>query len=196
MKELWSAAARFVYDVGYMGNGALCGLAAITAGCSTVNPWAAIIIGGVAGTGYVVSSKVMVLLHMDDPLDAISVHAFGGTWGVFAVGEPPPLSSSVPPRLLSLMTSSVVTNAAVYSLAGGVLPISTQDDADNHCTCCSVHLVINGAAMLDPAANVSGLAGLHLSLVVLNIQSGTLSPGRTLCFATCHAWLMSLTQQT
>ena len=89
-----------MYDVGFMGNGALCGLAAITAGCSTVNPWAAIIIGGVAGTGYVVSSKVMVLLHMDDPLDAISVHAFGGTWGVFAVGKDPlaPPPSVSPPR--------------------------------------------------------------------------------------------------
>ncbi|KAK9862455.1 hypothetical protein WJX84_006465 [Apatococcus fuscideae] len=77
---------RFVYDVGVMGNGALCGLAAITAGCSTVNPWAAIVIGIVSGFGYVISSKIMVLLHMDDPLDAISVHAFGGTWGVAAVG--------------------------------------------------------------------------------------------------------------
>ena len=84
---LCAGAARFVYDVGVMGNGALCGLAAITGSCSVVNPWAAIIIGGVAGTGYVVSSKIMVLLHMDDPLDAISVHAFGGTWGVFATGE-------------------------------------------------------------------------------------------------------------
>lgn len=83
-----------------MGNGALCGLAAITAGCSTVNPWAAIVIGIVSGFGYVISSKIMVLLHMDDPLDAISVHAFGGTWGVAAVGEPFPHPSFPPGFIL------------------------------------------------------------------------------------------------
>lgn len=115
-----SAAARFVYDVGYMGNGALCGLAAITAGCSTVNPWAAIIIGGVAGTGYVVSSKVMVLLHMDDPLDAISVHAFGGTWGVFAVGEPPISPSSYSPAPCCPIAASIVVHSKIHVLIGNI----------------------------------------------------------------------------
>ncbi len=28
----------------------------------------------------------VVLLQIDDPLDAIAVHAFNGTWGVWAVG--------------------------------------------------------------------------------------------------------------
>jgi ammonia channel protein AmtB len=30
--------------------------------------------------------QVSVKLHLDDPLDAIAVHAWNGTWGVIAVG--------------------------------------------------------------------------------------------------------------
>ncbi|KAK9856103.1 hypothetical protein WJX84_006690 [Apatococcus fuscideae] len=69
--------AHFVYDVGKMGNGALCGLAAITASCAVVHPWAAIVIGLVAGFGFVCFSQLVIWCRLDDPLDAISVHAFG-----------------------------------------------------------------------------------------------------------------------
>ncbi len=79
-----------MYDVGKMGNGALCGLAAITASCAVVHPWAAIVIGLVAGFGFVCFSQLVIWCRLDDPLDAISVHAFGGVWGVFATGEPSP----------------------------------------------------------------------------------------------------------
>lgn len=80
------SAAHFVYDVGKMGNGALCGLAAITGSCAVIHPWAAIVIGLVAGFGFVCFSQLVVWCRLDDPLDAISVHAFGGVWGVFATG--------------------------------------------------------------------------------------------------------------
>lgn len=33
-----------------------------------------------------VAPQVSVKLHLDDPLDAIAVHAWNGTWGVIAVG--------------------------------------------------------------------------------------------------------------
>eukprot|EP00884_Botryococcus_braunii_P009049 jgi/Botrbrau1/18145/Bobra.53_1s0016.2 len=75
-----------VYDIMIMGNGALAGLVAITSGCSVVYPWAAIIIGIVAGVLYVVASRISVMLKLDDPLDAIAVHAWNGTWGVIAPG--------------------------------------------------------------------------------------------------------------
>jgi Amt family ammonium transporter len=80
------AAGRMTYDVGVMGNGCLAGLVAITAGCSTVYPWGAVCIGAVAGFLYVLGSRVSILLRLDDPLDAIAVHAWNGTWGVIAVG--------------------------------------------------------------------------------------------------------------
>jgi hypothetical protein len=40
------------------GNGTLAGLVAITSGCSTVYPWGALIIGGVAGVLYCIGSEV------------------------------------------------------------------------------------------------------------------------------------------
>ena len=41
------------------GNGTLAGLVAITSPCSTVYPWAAIIIGGVSGVLYCIGSEVL-----------------------------------------------------------------------------------------------------------------------------------------
>ena len=46
------------YDLMAFGNGTLAGLVAITSGCSTVYPWAALIIGGVAGVLYCIGSEV------------------------------------------------------------------------------------------------------------------------------------------
>ena len=59
-----TTAGRWSYDVLVMGNGALAGLVAITAGCSVVYPWGAIIIGGVAGCAYCLGSWVSIKLHV------------------------------------------------------------------------------------------------------------------------------------
>lgn len=74
------------YDLMVFGNSTLAGLVAITSGCSTVYPWAAIIIGMVAGILYNAGSILNVFLHLDDPLDAIAVHAYNGAWGLIAPG--------------------------------------------------------------------------------------------------------------
>jgi ammonium transporter, Amt family len=74
------------YDLTCAMNGALAGLAAITAGCATVEPWAAIVIGAVAGWAYLALSKLLVALKIDDAVDAVPVHLAGGLWGVFAAG--------------------------------------------------------------------------------------------------------------
>lgn len=47
-----------------LGNGALAGLVAITGSCAVVYPWAAIIIGGVAGPLYVLASWVNIKLRV------------------------------------------------------------------------------------------------------------------------------------
>lgn len=57
-------AGKHVYDVGVMGNGALAGLVAITSGTSTVYPWAAIIIGLIAGALYVFASRFSILMKV------------------------------------------------------------------------------------------------------------------------------------
>jgi ammonia channel protein AmtB len=55
---MWASAGSRNYDLMTMGNGALAGLVAITAPCSTIEPWAALIVGFVAGILYCIGSKV------------------------------------------------------------------------------------------------------------------------------------------
>jgi len=74
------------YDLTMAMNGALGGLVGITAGCSVVEPWAALLIGIVSGWVYVGASKLLVKLKIDDAVDAVPVHGFCGAWGCLAVG--------------------------------------------------------------------------------------------------------------
>jgi Amt family ammonium transporter len=67
-------------------NGCLTGLVAVTAGCATIEPWAAFVIGIFAGWIYLAASALMLRLRIDDAVDAIPVHLFGGMWGVIATG--------------------------------------------------------------------------------------------------------------
>ena len=67
-------------------NGMLAGLVAITAPCAFVDPWAAAVIGLVAGWLVVVSVFFWERIGIDDPVGAISVHGVNGLWGVVSVG--------------------------------------------------------------------------------------------------------------
>ncbi|OIO38798.1 MAG: ammonium transporter [Candidatus Omnitrophica bacterium CG1_02_49_16] len=68
-------------------NGALAGLVAITAPCASVSPMSAIFVGLMAGVLVTVSVNfVDKVLHIDDPVGAISVHAVCGTFGTLSVG--------------------------------------------------------------------------------------------------------------
>ncbi|CAM9777356.1 unnamed protein product [Ectocarpus fasciculatus] len=72
------------WDGGAANNGLLAGLVGITAGCSTCEPEGAMVIGIISGFVYTYSSKLLVMLKIDDVVDAIPVHCFCGAWGVFA----------------------------------------------------------------------------------------------------------------
>jgi len=68
-------------------NGALAGLVAITAPTYVVEPWAAIVIGLIGGILVVLSVEFFdKVLHIDDPVGAISVHGVCGAWGTLSVG--------------------------------------------------------------------------------------------------------------
>lgn len=80
--------ARFGFaDLGLACNGLLAGLVAITGPCAWVPPWAAGVIGLLAGlimwgTVWFVEVK----LKVDDPLGAVAVHGANGIWGALALG--------------------------------------------------------------------------------------------------------------
>ncbi|QAY66399.1 ammonium transporter [Paenibacillus protaetiae] len=67
-------------------NGTLAGLVAITASCAFVDPWAAVVIGAVAGILVVFSAKFFEKVKVDDPIYALSVHGVAGIWGTLANG--------------------------------------------------------------------------------------------------------------
>jgi ammonium transporter, Amt family len=73
-------------DPSMLCNGMLAGLVAITAPCAFVDSWAAVVIGGVAGTLVVFSVFFWDKRQIDDPVGAISVHGINGLWGVISVG--------------------------------------------------------------------------------------------------------------
>jgi Amt family ammonium transporter len=66
--------------------GAVAGLVAITPASGFVQPWAAIIIGSVAGVACYAAVRVRAASGLDDSLDVVGVHGIGGTWGALATG--------------------------------------------------------------------------------------------------------------
>ena len=84
MFTLWAKGLK--PDSTMMCNGMLAGLVAITAPCAFVDPWAAAVIGAVAGVLVVLSVFFFEAHGIDDPVGAISVHGTNGLWGVLSVG--------------------------------------------------------------------------------------------------------------
>ncbi|XP_078492621.1 ammonium transporter 2 [Ciona intestinalis] len=63
-------------------NGGLTGMVSMCAGCNDMLPWAAVVIGTVAGLAFMAWHHIMLKLRIDDPLDAVAVHLGGGITGV------------------------------------------------------------------------------------------------------------------
>jgi Amt family ammonium transporter len=68
-------------DIGMTLNGCLAGLVAITAGCYSVTPVGAIIIGSLAGVVALFAVLFFDKIQIDDPVGAISVHGVCGAFG-------------------------------------------------------------------------------------------------------------------
>ncbi|MGB6064883.1 MAG: ammonium transporter [Desulfomonilaceae bacterium] len=67
-------------------SGAVAGLGSVTPACGFVEPWAALIIGGVAGVICYGAVLAKDRLGYDDSLDVVGIHGVGGVWGTIATG--------------------------------------------------------------------------------------------------------------
>ena len=75
------------WSVGAACNGILAGLVSVTAGCASVTPGFAFLIGLIGGFLYFISKEtILKCCKVDDPVDAVSVHMTCGMWGVLAAG--------------------------------------------------------------------------------------------------------------
>jgi Amt family ammonium transporter len=73
-------------DISMLLNGVIAALVAITAASGFVAPWAAVVIGFVAGAIAVVGVRIVERLRIDDPIGAVAVHGLSGVWGTLATG--------------------------------------------------------------------------------------------------------------
>jgi Amt family ammonium transporter len=73
-------------DLSMMLNGAIGALVAITAACAFVAPWAAIVIGLVAGAIVVLGVLLVERIGIDDPVGALAAHGMAGVWGTLSLG--------------------------------------------------------------------------------------------------------------
>jgi ammonium transporter, Amt family len=73
-------------DISAMVNGVLAALVAITAACAFVEPWAAVVIGAVAGSFTFWTSISFERRGIDDPIYAFSVHGIAGIIGTISTG--------------------------------------------------------------------------------------------------------------
>jgi Amt family ammonium transporter len=82
-------AARLLHrtaDMGTLLNGVIAALVAITAACGFVAPWAAVVIGLVAGLVGNLAIPLVARVGIDDPIGAVAVHGLAGVWGTLALG--------------------------------------------------------------------------------------------------------------
>lgn len=100
-------------------NGCLAGLVAITAGCAVVSVAGAAIIGSIAGVVVVFSVLFWDKLKIDDPVGALSVHLFGGTFGTLCVG----LFAS--PDVIPMQVGDAYCKAGLF-YGGGTAQLVTQ----------------------------------------------------------------------
>ncbi|WNQ14288.1 ammonium transporter [Paenibacillus aurantius] len=73
-------------DIPSMLNGVLAALVAITAACAFVEPWAAVVIGALAGIITFFTAQWFEKAGVDDPIYAFSVHGIAGIWGTLSTG--------------------------------------------------------------------------------------------------------------
>lgn len=86
LRRMRSNPSEGYFDLQAAMNGCLAGLVAVTAGCTAIEPWAAVLVGIIAGIIFVYGIRLLQANRIDDAVDAIPVHLFCGIWGAISVG--------------------------------------------------------------------------------------------------------------
>lgn len=109
--------------VGFLVNGSLGGLVAITANCHCVTAGEAVIIGLVSGPVCLYSESLLEKMKIDDAIGAVPVHLACGIWGTLAValfGDPEILNTGLS---MSQQFMSQMTGVVAAFVIGFVIPL-------------------------------------------------------------------------
>jgi Amt family ammonium transporter len=99
-------------------SGAVAGLVAITPAAGFVEPWAALIIGLVAGVLCYNACNWKKRIGYDDALDVVGIHGVGGTWGALATGIFAIELGWIASGKVSQMGPQILGVLATFALAG------------------------------------------------------------------------------
>ncbi len=121
-------------DASMCANGWLAGLVSSSACAGIVTPVEAILVGGIAGIAAPLLVELLELaLSIDDPSGAISVHAVGGLWGLFAAGMFAPQPGQMMAQLVGIATLLGFVFPLVYllfSILDRILPLRVDPDGE------------------------------------------------------------------
>lgn len=113
-------------------NGILAGLVGITAGADVISPFAAVVVGAIAGVLVVMAITFIDKLRIDDPVGAISVHGVCGIWGTLAVGIFVPDVSFTTQLIgtVSVIAFTFAASFALFSLIKAVIGVRVTDEVE------------------------------------------------------------------
>jgi len=121
-------------DASLCANGWLAGLVTSSACAAIVTPMEAILTGAIAGIATPLLVELLELaLSIDDPSGAISVHAFGGLWGLLAAGIFAPRPGQFVAQLVGIATLLGLIFPLVYGLfavVNRIIPFRVEPDGE------------------------------------------------------------------
>jgi Amt family ammonium transporter len=121
-------------DASMCANGWLAGLVTSSACATLVTPFEAILTGVIAGIATPLLVEVLELaLSIDDPSGAITVHGFGGLWGLLAAGIFAPRPGQMLAQLVGIATLLGLLFPLLYLLffvANRILPFRVEPDGE------------------------------------------------------------------
>jgi Amt family ammonium transporter len=121
-------------DASMCANGWLAGMVSSSACAGLITPAQSILLGAVAGISAPLLVELLELaLSIDDPSGAISVHAVGGLWGLFAAGLFVPGTGQVIAQLVGIAALLGLVFPLVYllfAIVNRVLPFRVDPDGE------------------------------------------------------------------